>query len=163
MPAIYTPTPCEAFADKTICVPHFLEKKSDDDLLAMSRCQLILRPNLPANVESIPRFIDALVSARFILAGALHAAIVACAYRKPFAYFNSGYIDVPFKWADFAASIAMPCRFVKTVEEGAHVFQLQANGCKTPPLTDLLSCAPYVPSKLSLRRVATMNSGIAVS
>jgi Polysaccharide pyruvyl transferase len=161
MPYVYTPTPCEAFANKTICVPHFLEKQSDDDLLAMSGCQVILRPNLPSGVESIRRFIDALISARFILAGALHAAIVACAYRRPFAYFDSGYIDVPFKWADFAASLAMPCRFAKTVEEGAHAFQLQSIECKIPPLTDLLSCAPYRPPKLLLRKVAAMNSGRA--
>jgi len=163
MPSVYTPTLCEAFADKTICVPHFLEIKSDDDLLAMSRCQMILRPNLSSSQESIPRFIDALVSARFILAGALHAAIVACAYGRPFAYFDSGYIDVPFKWADFAASIAMPCRFVKTVEEGAYVFQRQSDGCRMPPLADLLACAPFRPSKLLLRRVAAMNSGSGTS
>ena len=158
MPYVYTPTPSKTFADKTICVPHFLEKKSDADLLAMSRCQLILRPNIPSGVESISTFIDALVSAKFILAGALHAAIVAHAYRRPFAYFDSGYIDVPFKWADFAASIAMPCRFAKTVDEGAHIFQLQSSGYKMPPLTDLLSCAPFRPPRPFLRRVAAATS-----
>jgi hypothetical protein len=31
------------------------------------------------------------------LAGALHGAIIACAYRVPFAYYDSGKIDLPFK------------------------------------------------------------------
>jgi hypothetical protein len=158
MPYVYTPTQHKGFAGKTICVPHFHEKKSDDDLLAISRCEMVLRPNLPASVASISTFIDALVSAKFILAGALHAAIVACAYGRPFAYFDSGYIDIPFKWADFAASIAIPCRFVKTIEEGSNCFKLQSNRCKIPPLTDLLSCAPYRPSRRFLKRVKVATS-----
>jgi Polysaccharide pyruvyl transferase len=154
MPLLYTPRPNKAFAGKTICVPHFLEKKSDEALLAMSRCQTILRPNLPATTESILSFIDALAGAQFVLAGALHAAIVAYAYGRPFAYFDSGYIDVPFKWTDFAASIDMPCHFATSIEDGAHFFQLRSSQYKMPALTELLACAPYKPPKALLKRAA---------
>ena len=41
--------------------------------------------------------IAAIVAAEFVLAGALHAAVVACAYDVPFAYYDSGDIDLPFK------------------------------------------------------------------
>src|ERR1700722_9376909 len=109
IPYVYTPKPSKVFAHKTICVPHFLDTKSDEALLAMSGCEAILRPNLPSSTACISSFIDALAGAQFVLAGALHAAIVAHAYGRPFAYFDSGYIDVPFKWADFAASIDIPC------------------------------------------------------
>jgi hypothetical protein len=158
MPCLYTPRPSKAFEGKTICVPHFLDKKSDEALLAMSRSQTILRPNLPGNMESVLSFTDAIAGARFVLAGALHAAIVACAYGRPFAYFDSGYIDVPFKWADFAASIHMPCHFATTVEEGLRVFELQSSQYKKPPLIDLLTCAPYKPSKALVKRVGRASS-----
>jgi len=158
IPSVYTPRPSKTFGHKTICVPHFLDKKSDEALLAMSGCQAILRPNLPSGTESISSFIDAIASAQFVLAGALHAAIVAHAYGRPFAYFDSGYIDVPFKWADFAASIDMPCQFVKTIKEGSQFFESCSSQYKIPPLTDLLSCAPYEPSKAFLSRVAVVSA-----
>lgn len=153
MPFLYAPRPSKSFEGKTICVPHFLEKKSDAALLEMSRAQAILRPNLPNRMESLLSFVDAIASARFVLAGALHAAIVAYAYGRPFAYFDSGYIDVPFKWADFAASIQMPCHFAMTVEEGLGAFDMQSSQYKMPSLIDLLACAPYKPPKALVERV----------
>lgn len=147
LPYLYTPRKSEEVANQAICVPHFLESKSDEELLAMSRCQLILRPNLPGNIDSVFNFVDILVSAKFVLAGALHAAIVAHAYGRPFAYFDSGYVDVPFKWDDFGASIDMPVHFVKTADDGLAHHEQTSHRYKMPPLANLLHCAPYKPSK----------------
>lgn len=143
MPHIYQPRTHPKFQGKTVCVPHFLDKKSDEELLALSGCQAVLRPNIASGAASVLAFIDCLSSAQFVLAGALHAAIVACAYDIPFAYFDSGYIDVPFKWADFAASVNMRCEFVQTIEEGVRLFALQSKHAQAPPLLELIACAPY--------------------
>jgi hypothetical protein len=143
LPFLYSPKPNQDFLEKTICVPHFLEKKSDEELLAMTGCDLILRPNLAGGRESVGNFLDSLSSAKLVLAGALHAAIVAHAYGKAFAYFDSGYIDVPFKWRDFAASIHMPPEFVKTVDAGSAFYKTNAPMYTMPQLGALLACAPY--------------------
>jgi len=55
--------------------------------------------------DDIVEFIKKISGARFVLAGAMHAAIVAHAYGVPFALLDSGYIDCPPKWADWLASI----------------------------------------------------------
>lgn len=155
MPYVYEPTLAPLLSGTTVCVPHFLEKKTDDELLSMSGCQLVVRPNLAGSAGSVERFIDTICSAKFVLAGALHAAIVAYAYGKPFAYFDSGYIDVPIKWQDFAASIHMPFRFVQTIDEGQDFFKQESGGFKMPARFDILKCAPYRPPRRLVRKIAS--------
>jgi hypothetical protein len=154
IPYIYSPRPNLDVADRYVCVPHFNETLPNDTLRRMSGCDIILRPNLPNSIEHVHKFIDSIVAARFVLAGALHAAIISYAYGRPFAYFDSGFVDIPFKWADFAASINMPCCFVRNLQEGLRVFEWQSNGCRMPPLTDLLREAPFNPPGDLLRKVA---------
>lgn len=50
-------------------------------------------------------FIEKISGARFVLAGSMHAAIVAHAYGVPFALLRSNYIDCPPKWADWLESV----------------------------------------------------------
>lgn len=56
---------------------------------------------------------------RFVLAGAMHAAIVAHAYNIPFALLDGPYIDCPPKWYDWFASVNLgePV-FVSNIAEG---------------------------------------------
>jgi hypothetical protein len=87
--------------------------------------------------------IDAIAAAKFVLAGALHAAIIACAYRRPFAYYDSGAIDLPFKWLDFSASIDTPTAFVRTVKEGWRAWEwLIAPALRRPKLAPILAVFP---------------------
>ena len=53
--------------------------------------------------EDIVGMIQKISGARFVLAGSMHAAIVANAFGVPFAPFSSGFIDCPFKWTDWFA------------------------------------------------------------
>jgi hypothetical protein len=82
-------------------------------------------------------------SVDFVLAGALHAAIVACAYGKPFAFYSGAHIDLPFKWMDFSASINVPTVFARNAEEGRRAWEfLLAPVLKRPGLAPILQVFP---------------------
>lgn len=49
--------------------------------------------------------IEKISGARFVLAGSLHAAIIAHSYGVPFAPLDAGYVNCPPKWEDWLASI----------------------------------------------------------
>ena len=69
--------------------------------------------------EDIVDMIKQISGARFVLAGSMHAAIVAHAYGVPFAPFSSGYINCPTKWYDLFASIGVSePQWVSNVVEG---------------------------------------------
>lgn len=55
------------------------------------------------NYDDIVALIQKISGARFVLAGSMHAAMVANAYNVPFAPFASEYIDCPAKWFDWFA------------------------------------------------------------
>jgi hypothetical protein len=97
----------------------------------------------PRSIEALLDAIDAVAAAEFVLAGALHAAIIACAYRRPFAYNDSGAIDLPLKWLHFSASIYVPTAFVHTVTEGWRAWgSLIAPTLRRPKLAPTLAVFP---------------------
>lgn len=145
LPALYSPRPATEFSGASLCVPHFLEKKTDEQLLSSTGAQAVVRPNIEASLDAIHQFIDKITSARFVLCGALHAAIVCCAYRVPYSYFDSGFIDVPFKWRDFAASIGIEADFARTLPEGEQLHAKLFSGIRKPDLAQILACAPITP------------------
>jgi hypothetical protein len=59
------------------------------------------------NKEDIVEVIEKISGARFVLAGSMHAAIVAHAYGVPFALMGGEYIDCPPKWADWFAQAGL--------------------------------------------------------
>ncbi|WP_400766586.1 hypothetical protein [Methylosinus sporium] len=145
LPLLYAPRIDPGLADKSICVPHFLEPKSDRRLIEETGVDLVVRPNIAASFDAIRRAIDQIVSARFVLCGALHAAILRCAYNLPFGYFDSGYVDVPFKWDDFAGSIGVGARFASNLPQGeAYYAEDLAGKIRKPDLLALLDCAPII-------------------
>lgn len=76
------------------------------------------RPSVEDRTD-IVEFTQKISGARFVLAGAMHAAIVAHAYGVPFALLNSAYIDCPPKWEDWLASVNLGSPvFVDNVIEG---------------------------------------------
>lgn len=63
--------------------------------------------------------IEIISGARFVLAGSLHAAIIAHAYEVPFAPLDSEYVDCPPKWGDWLAYVGIeePV-FCRDINEG---------------------------------------------
>ena len=132
-------------AQRTICIPHIHDAKSDDELLAISGADCVVRPSIAASETALRQVIDRIVHADFVLSGSLHGAIVACAYGRPFAFWDNGHLDVEFKWRDFAASVHIPCEFVRDVVQGrAHYAEAIAPRLRLPPLTPLLDICPFV-------------------
>lgn len=56
------------------------------------------------SVSDIIEVVEKISGARFVLTGSLHAAIVAHAYKVPFALLGADYINCPAKWGDWLAS-----------------------------------------------------------
>ncbi len=144
MPALYkAATVVRQPSTDALLIPHFHDRRSDAELLALSGCDAVLRPNLPNDLTAITEFVDRVVAARFVLAGALHGAIIAAAYGRPFAFWNSGDIDLPFKWTDFAASIAIPCVFHAALPEAEAQYEAEIRpALRIPVLWPLLVAAP---------------------
>ncbi|CAH0497201.1 hypothetical protein NVSP9465_02253 [Novosphingobium sp. CECT 9465] len=142
--ALYTPESSARFVGKSVCMPHFSDSRSDIELLALTGCDEVLRPLIAAHSnDDLLRIIDALASAKFVLAGAMHGAIVAAAYSVPFGYLASDEVDCPFKWADFSASVGIPCAFHQTLTEAVEHYQREiAPQIILPSMWPLLCRAP---------------------
>jgi GT2 family glycosyltransferase len=129
----------------TLLVPHFHDDRSDEELLGASACDAVLRPRLANDLAEITAFIDRLVVSDFVLCGSLHAAIVAASYGVPFGFWDSGAIDLPFKWADFAASVSVAAEFFRNVRDAkSHYEQNMRNTLRVPLLTPLLTVSPFL-------------------
>jgi hypothetical protein len=143
LPLLHRPQLLPELAGRTLCVPHFYDQSSDLELLERSGADLILRPSLPASLQVLLKAIDVICSADFILAGALHAAIIACAYGKPFAFHADGHIDLPFKWLDFSASVDIPTVFARNAGEGEKAWRtLLSPVLQRPRLAPILEVFP---------------------
>jgi len=143
LPLLHEPQLLPNLAGRTICVPHFHDRASDERILEQSGADLLLRPTLPPSLDALLKMIDMICSADFVLAGALHAAIIACAYHKPFAYFIENYVDLPFKWLDFSASVNIPTLFARNIPEAKRAWStLLAPTLHRPPLAPILSTFP---------------------
>jgi GT2 family glycosyltransferase/glycosyltransferase involved in cell wall biosynthesis/SAM-dependent methyltransferase len=148
----------EKKSNDTLLVPHFLDTRSDEELRQLSGCSRVLRPNIPNRMTAITDFIDELVGSEFVLCGSLHAAITAAAYGKPFAFWNSGNIDIPFKWRDFAASLSIPCEFHERIESARiHYASEIAPRLQMPVLWPLLVAAPMAIRPDAFAKVARLD------
>lgn len=158
IPVLHEPPPPAPGNRQSICVPHFLEKRNDGDLLRETGVDRIVRPNIAARRTALCGVIDTIAHADFVMAGALHAAIVAAAYGVPFAYYDSGYIDVPFKWRDFAASIGISTIFTKSLPEAHEVHARDIKpAMRLPLLAPLVQAAPCIAPPGLVRRAETFD------
>ena len=143
LPRMYVPRRDPAAAGRTLCMPHFLDRTDDAALLAATGADVVLRPNIPSGLDACRGLIDALASAKFVLAGALHGAIVAYAYGVPFAFYNAPKVDIPFKWRDFAMSIGFDCAFVDTIAAGEAYYGANQGRASQCSIDGLLDVAPF--------------------
>ncbi|SCW92342.1 glycosyltransferase [Ancylobacter rudongensis] len=145
LPALYRPQKLDWLAGKSICVPHFHDKRDDRTLLAASGCDVVVRPNIENNEKALTDVIDAIFSADFVLGSAMHACLVAAAYRRPFAYWRADTIDLPFKWQDISQSLNIPCEFVAGIDEARrHYDTVIAPSIRLPSLLPSLLRAPLL-------------------
>jgi hypothetical protein len=143
LPLLHEPATVKRYAGQSICIPHIADKSTETALLAMSGADAVVRPAIPKSLDNLREMIDVIAGAEFVLAGALHAAICACAFGVPFCFFDSGFIDLPFKWRDFAASVQIPTVFVREVEVGRRAWRsVLSPAMRRPALAALLETAP---------------------
>lgn len=129
---------------EALCIVHVLDPKPDREILQETGADRVVRAEIPGTEAALCAFLEMIARAKFILSGALHGAIIACAYGVPFSYYDSGYVDVPFKWDDFSASVGIPCLFAKTIADGQEIYNEALKAAYVPlPLTPLLSVAPF--------------------
>lgn len=157
LPALHTPRLRPKFAGKTVCIPHFHDLRSDKELLDISKADLVLRPSIRASSEAIESFVDALVSASFVLSSSLHGAITAAAYGRPFAFWDPGFVDLPTKWEDFAQSIHIPCEFVSDISSARTCYETRLNPVmRIPSMLECLAVAPYAVRPEAVLRVVQL-------
>lgn len=142
LPLIYKPE-VKSAKKQTISISHFQDKISPCELQAMTKTDKVVDIGISPNLGDIFKLIDEIVSADFVLTGALHAAVVAYAYDVPFAYLDTGFIDNPFKWEDFSTSISIPTLFVKTVEQGQKIYEDNRKQIRKLPLLPILNVCPF--------------------
>jgi hypothetical protein len=108
--------------NNTVFVPHINDGDRFNYTPEAIGCDEIIQPTTQDTTDLIT-IIRKISSSQFVLAGAMHAAIVAHAYGVPFAFFqgNNGHIDCPPKWADWLSSVSAPqvspC-FVSNMHDG---------------------------------------------
>ena len=145
LPALYRPTPEPSLLGRTVCIPHFHDERSDETLRRMSGCDVVLRPRITNDGFELRRFIDALVSADFVLSASLHGAVVAAAYRRPFAFWDNGAIDQPFEWRDLAALLQIPVTFVQRIDAARALYASAIEpAIRLPSMWSSLATAPLL-------------------
>ncbi len=154
-PILYQPRQSTRTKGKAICVPHFHEKSSDAQILETTGADAVVRPSIAKSPEALTQILDDIGSAGFVLAGSLHAAIVACAYGAPFCYFDGGVVDLPFKWRDFSASVNIGTFFANNVAEGQAAYEsLIRPRLRKPLLFPILAAAPFRVQSAQLLKAA---------
>lgn len=98
-----------------------------------------------------------IVSSRFVLTNSLHAAIFAQAYRVPWALcLPPGHtLDMPAKWDDWFAYLALPRVVVNDLREAEVWWETWGRHGRTRDLLPLVQAFPYpIPNQLTLRLLA---------
>jgi len=137
------PSP-SAYHGQTICVTHFHEQRDPSDIKLHTGVDQVISAAIMPNRDRLRNLISMIAGASFVLSGALHGAIVAAAYNVPFAYFDSGYVNLPFKWHDFAASVGIAGTFATNLREGHSIYRDETRPNFRPlPLVPILHNCPF--------------------
>jgi len=143
-PLFHTPSIEPSVVGRTVCIPHVQDHQNEKDLLGLSGCDILIRPVVEASEAGLRKILDTIATSDFILTGSLHGAIIACAYGRPFAFWDTGNVDIPFKWHDFASSINIKAEFVQTLSDGRAYFnEGLKNKIQIPLLSQILDVAPF--------------------
>lgn len=91
---------------RSLAIPHLQDPRRDwytADRLGVDK---VVQASVDDD-EGLVAKIQLISGASFVLAGAMHAAIIAHAYGVPFALMNNGYVNIPSKWDDWLRSIGV--------------------------------------------------------
>jgi glycosyltransferase involved in cell wall biosynthesis len=154
LPALYKARHAGQFQGKAVCIPHFNDQRSDEDLLSLAGGDIVLRSSIPNNQDAFLCFIDSVASADFVLSASLHGAVVAAAYGRPFAFWDSGHVDLPTKWEDFAGYANFEMHGAKTIREATIYYEKKiAPKLRIGSLLPLLANAPCQIKPVALLKV----------
>jgi glycosyltransferase involved in cell wall biosynthesis len=139
---------------KRIFMPHIEDPKRHEYSAKKLGVDEIVQPDV-RSIEEVRALIEKISGASFVLAGAMHAGIVAYAYGRPFAFFKSERIDSPIKYEDFLSAIkpSTYVKFCRTVDEGTEWHQDFRKDAKYPSLVKMLDNSP-LPVRPELSRRA---------
>lgn len=143
LPLIHSPNADVDTAGRTICIPHLFDEREDKELTELSGADLVVRPLVDNNLESLSHLLDRIIAADFVLTASLHGAIVAFAFDRPFALWNNGHLDLPLKWRDFSLSVGFEPEFVPDVAKGRGTYAAMSSQLVKRPLTPLLEVCPF--------------------
>ncbi|MCG2582830.1 polysaccharide pyruvyl transferase family protein [Massilia sp. TS11] len=127
----------------SLLVPHIGDPQRTQYVPGEHGCDALVQAET-RDTDDLIRLIRDISSARFVLAGAMHAAIIAYAYGVPFAFFRpaSGYLDCPYKWEDWLTSISetmIPVHFVEHLADGQAWFDRYCASLPAPRMVPVLS------------------------
>lgn len=112
---------------------------------ALERDHVTILSPAVSNRHELDGVVRRIARARFVLAGAMHAAVVALAHGVPFAFYRTavdGHVDCPAKCHDFASLHGFQPHFVSSYEAGAAWYRRIAGSLTYPSLRRLLEAAP---------------------
>lgn len=116
LPKIVAPGPPNGMA---LCVRHITDRtKQTSNTIHELGVDASFSPVVEDEGDMV-EFIQKISGARFVLAGSLHAAILADAYNVPFALYGGERVDCPDKWRDWLASIDIEeAEWVDNIKDG---------------------------------------------
>lgn len=158
MPLVYSPSQDARTTGQSVCIPHFSQRHLAEELRVHCKADAVLSPAVTDDSDLL-QLIDDIAAAEFVLSGSLHGAIIAAAYGRPFAFWDTGFVDVPFKWQDFAASLGVDMPFVTTMQEGWRLFPTKQSEITLPKLLPILGCCPFSVRFDLLRQAILHDSG----
>lgn len=145
LPRFYAPKPDAEASGKVLWVPHVHHDTVSAADLEGCPDAVVRSPAIPNSAEACEAFIDAIASARFVMANAMHAAIVALAYGVPFGFWGGRSINHPFKWADFASGVGFEMAFAQSFAEAERIYNRVRpdRAYAAMDLKPLMDVAPY--------------------
>lgn len=141
-PLVHAPRPI-ADGGRTICIPHFHDPRGDEALRGLAGTDAVVRPRIARSIEALRALLDVIAGADFVLSASLHGAIIACAYGRPFAFWDNGHLDLPLKWQDFSRSIGIDARFHPTLDQARRGYEAVAARITLPPRVPMLEVCPF--------------------
>jgi hypothetical protein len=115
---IYSPKNIPAYNNKKILIPHLRNLKTASHIFRDTDVEVV-SPLVEGGKEELLKIIDKTTSSSFVYADSLHAGIIATIYDIPFCFCNFGFIDIPTKYIDFAASIGADFFWINGLDSNA--------------------------------------------
>ncbi len=132
----------------SLLVPHYFERRLLDPVAV--GCDALVKPyvrqrgrwigwSLPTPLD----LLDRIVASSFVLAGSLHAVIIAQAYGIPWAAWAGSKIDCPAKWLDWFEYLGIEGTHVANRSEGEAWWLRHGIHGKVRSLEPLIAAFPY--------------------